>query len=81
MKKIPRGVLTIKVSAGLREYLAQFCDEHALQIGRFVEAAILNYLEELEDQKWAMNTFAERINEPVEDLEAFVKKLGVEKKS
>lgn len=80
MKKAIKDVLTIKVSHGLREYLSAFCDEHALQIGRFVEAAILNYLEDLEDQRWAMETFAERANEPAEDFEDFVKSLKLSKK-
>jgi len=80
MKKALKEVLTIKVSQGLRDYLSDYCDQHALQIGRFVEAAILNYLEDLEDQKWAMETFAERANESVEDFEGFVKKLKINKK-
>ena len=67
------------MSEGLREYLSQFCDQHALQVGRFVEAAVLSALEEYEDQRWAMETFAERANEPVEDFEIFVKKLGLDK--
>ena len=41
--------LATKIDKTVKEALDHFCDEHGLKIGRFVEDAILDKLEEYED--------------------------------
>ncbi|MBI4041623.1 MAG: hypothetical protein HY390_07140 [Deltaproteobacteria bacterium] len=77
LKRNPKEVLTVKVSCDIRSLLAQFCEEHNIQIGKFVETSILAAMEDYDDIQWAMQALVERMNEPSINLEEVFRKIKI----
>ena len=78
-KRSESEVLTVKVTKGLRKRLKEVCDNKGLQMGRLVEHAVLERLEDIEDEEWAMRTLSDRLNEQAISLNDAFKNLKVRK--
>ena len=71
MRSVMVAQMTARVDMRLKKAVASYCRAHGLKIGRFVEDALLDKLEELED----VAELRSLRREPARPLEEFVAEL------